>query len=147
MKKPISTGAHGLIDYIAAGTLVTLPGVLGLSPKLTRALQMIGLKKLIYTMLTQHEMGIIKLIPMKTHLAIDAASGATLCALPFLLDEKDDAAMALCIGMGLNELALSVSTETQPSEDTMIPDVGQKIRRAVKGGTRGLGRAVGANSR
>src|SRR5687767_2787069 len=111
MNKPISTGVHGVIDYVTAGTLLTLPGILGLSPRLTRAMQMIGLKKLIVSMLTQHELGIVKLIPMKTHLALDAVTGATLAALPLLMDERDEDAMAACVALGLMDIGASVMTE------------------------------------
>src|SRR5688500_6786258 len=144
MNKPISTGVHGVIDYATAATLITLPGVLGLSPRLTRAMQLIGLKKLIVAMLTQHEMGIVKLIPMKTHLAMDAVTGATLAALPLLLDERDEDAMATCVTLGLMEIASSVMTDTQPREDSAVPDVGQKVRRAVKAATRRGREAIGA---
>ena len=144
MNKPISTGAHGVIDYVTAGTLLTLPGILGLSPRLTRAMQMVGLGKLIYSMLTQHEMGIVKLIPMKAHLTLDAVGGATLAALPYLLDERDETAMAACVTLGLMDMSASVITETQPSDDSMIPDVGQKVRRAIKGSSNRRRASAGA---
>ena len=144
MRKPISTAAHGVIDYVTAGTLLTLPGILGLSPRLTRAMQLLGLKKLLYSMLTQHELGIVKLIPMKAHLTLDALSGATLAALPFILDERDETAMATCVSLGLMDMSASVMTETQPREDSMIPDVGQKVRRAMKGPARRRRETAGA---
>lgn len=145
MNKPISTGVHGVFDYLTAGALMTLPGVLGFSPNLTRAMQMIGLKKLVTAMLTKNEMGIVKLVPMKTHLAADAVAGVALCALPFVMDERDDdTAMAVCVGLGLNELAVASMSETQPREDSAIPDVGQRIRRTVKGSKRTGRRAVSA---
>lgn len=39
-------------------------------------MQLIGLKKLLYSMLTRHELGIVKLIPMKVYLTLDAIGGA-----------------------------------------------------------------------
>ena len=144
MTKPISTGMHGVIDYVTAATLLTLPGILGLSPRVSRAMKVIGLKKLIVSMLTKHELGIVKLIPMKTHLALDAVSGATLAALPLMLDERDEQAMAACVTLGLMDMGAAALTETQPREDSAIPDVGQKVRRAVKGATRRARETVGA---
>ena len=107
---------------------------------------MIGLKKLAVAAATQHEMGIVKLIPMKTHLAMDVMTGAALCALPFMLEDEDDpeAACAALIAMGLMEIAYVPLTETQPREDATIPDLGQKVRRRLKRATRSARQIVGA---
>ena len=146
MRKPISTATHGVIDYLTAGALFALPSMLGFSPKLSTAVRMIGLKKLAIAATTKHEMGIFKLIPMKTHLALDVLTGVALCALPFMLEDEEDpeAATAALVAMGLMEIAYAPLTQTQPSEDAMIPDVGQKVRRKLKRGTRAAREMVGA---
>ena len=146
MRKPISTATHGIIDYLTAGALFALPSMLGFSPKLSTAVRMIALKKLAIAATTQHEMGIVKLIPMKTHLALDVMTGAALCALPFMLEDEDDSeeATAALVAMGLMEIAYAPMTETQPREDALIPDVGQKVRRGLKKGTRAAREMVGA---
>jgi hypothetical protein len=146
MRKPISTATHGIIDYVTAGALLALPDLLGFSKPLSRAVRMIGLQKLAVAAATRNELGIVKLIPMTTHLALDAVTGATLCALPFMLEDEDDpdTACAALMTMGLMELAYVPLTDTQPREDAMIPDVGQKVRRAVKRGTRSARQMVGA---
>ena len=146
MRKPISTATHGVIDYLTAGALFALPGLLGFSPKLSMAVRMIGLKKLAVAAATQHELGLVKLIPMKTHLALDVMTGAALCALPFVLEDDDDpdTASAALMMMGLMEFAYAPLTETTPREDAMIPDVGQKVRRSVKRSTRAARQMVGA---
>jgi hypothetical protein len=146
MRKPISTATHGLIDYLTAGALLAVPSLLGFSPKLSKAVRMIGLKKLAVAAMTQHEMGIVKLIPMKTHLAMDAATGLTLAALPFMLEDQEDpdTACAVLGAMGLMELAYIPMTETQPREDAMIPDVGSKVRRGIKRSARSARQMVGA---
>jgi hypothetical protein len=146
VRKPISTATHGVIDYLTAGALFALPGMLGFSPKLSTAVRMIGLKKLAIAATTQHEMGIVKLIPMKMHLALDVMTGAALCALPFMLEDEDDPeeATAALIAMGLMEIAYAPLTETQPREDAMIPDAGQKLRRGLKRSTRAAREMAGA---
>ena len=146
MRKPFSTATHGVIDYVTAGALFALPSLLGFSPRLSTAVRMIGMKKLAIAALTQHELGIYKLIPMKTHLMLDVMTGAALCALPFMLEDEEDpkAASAALVTMGLMEIAYAPLTETRPREDAMIPDVGQKIRRGIKSGTRSARQMVGA---
>jgi len=146
MRKPISTATHGMIDYLTAGALFALPSMLGFSPRLSTAVRMIALKKLAIAATTQHELGIVKLIPMKTHLAMDVMTGAALCALPFMLEDEDDpeSASAALVTMGLMEIAYAPLTETQPREDAMIPDVGQRVRRSIKRSTRAAREMVGA---
>jgi len=78
MRKPISTRTHGILDYVTAATLAALPSMLGLSERTTRALQMMAIGKLGYSMLTDNELGLARLIPMKAHLAMDAANGVAL---------------------------------------------------------------------
>jgi hypothetical protein len=51
----------------------------------------------------------------------------------------------LCVGLGLNELAVAAMTETEPRDDSVIPDVGQRVSRAVKGGARSAKRATRAS--
>src|SRR5688500_16526603 len=92
MRKPISTQTHGVLDFLTATALATLPGMLGFSERTTRAMQMMAVGKLCYSMLTDNELGIVRAIPMKAHLALDAVNGVALAALPFMLDEDDDTA-------------------------------------------------------
>ncbi len=138
MRKPISTATHGIIDYLTVGALFALPSMLGFSPGLSKAVRMIGLKKLAIAAATQHEMGVVKLIPMKKHLAMDVMTGLTLCALPFMLedDENPETAQVALVAMGLMELAYVPLSETRPREDALSPDVGQTVRRGIKRSTR-----------
>jgi hypothetical protein len=73
-------------------------------------------------------------------------TGAALCALPFMLEDEDDpeTAQAALVTMGMMEIAYAPLTETQPREDSMIPDVGQKVRRGIKRTARSARQMVGA---
>ena len=119
MYQPISTKTHGVLDYLTAGTFFALPRLLGWSRSLTNAMTAIAATKLGYALLTRHELGAVKLIPMKAHLALDGAVGASLCALPFVLDEDDvDAgAPAALVSLGLFDIAAAPLTQTRASFD------------------------------
>ncbi len=117
METPISTRTHAMLDYLTVGTMLAIPRLLGSSERFTRAVTMLALGKLAYAMLTRHEGGIVKAIPMKTHLALDIGGGAALAALPFLMDEDDPATVAACLGQGLFDIAAAPMTETTPSFD------------------------------
>ena len=114
MYKPISTKAHGVLDYLTVGAMLTLPRVMGWSRGLTQGMTLLGLGKLGYTLFTKHELGLVKKLPMQAHLALDAAGGAALCAMPMLLGDEDDVgACAACCAMGLFDIAAAPMTQTE----------------------------------
>jgi hypothetical protein len=144
MRKPISTRTHGILDYLTAAKLATLPGMLGFSERTTRALQMMAIGKLCYSMLTDNELGLVRLLPMKAHLAMDALNGVALAALPYLLDEDDAAARAVCIGAGLMELSSAAMTQTQPSARNYPREAARGTRRIARRATRRTREMIGA---
>jgi len=111
--KPISTKTHGVLDYLTIATFITLPRVMGWSKGLTQGMTLLGLGKLGYTLMTRHELSIVKKLPMQAHLALDAAGGAALCAMPMLLGDEDDVgAQAACCSLGLFDIAAAPLTQT-----------------------------------
>lgn len=118
MYKPISTRTHGVLDYLTVATFITLPRVMGWSRGLTQGMTMLGLGKLAYTVMTRHELGLAQKLPMHAHLALDAASGAALCAMPMLLGDEDDyGAQAACCTLGLFDIAAAPLTQTTMRRD------------------------------
>ena len=78
---------HALIDYPVALALMTMPFVLGLGSSNPLALWLsvvTGVAALILTLLTNHETGVIRVLPYKVHLAVDFLVGLTFAAAPFL---------------------------------------------------------------
>src|SRR5215217_5777186 len=126
MRKPISTTTHGVLDYLTVATFFTLPRALGCSERFTRAVDMLALGKLCYSLMTRHELGVVKVIPMKAHLAMDCVSGAAMAALPFLMDEDNDAATAAFVAMGIFDIAAAPLTQTTPSFDGHTSAVGRR---------------------
>ena len=78
---------HGVLDYLTGGMLLSAPKVLGLSdvPASARVLRLAGGSAILYSLLTDYELGVVRLLPMPAHLAMDAASGAFLASSPWLL--------------------------------------------------------------
>ena len=110
--KPISTRTHAVLDLVTVGTMLAIPRVLGSSRRFTNAVTALAAGKLAYALMTRHELGIVKALPMKAHLTLDAIGGATLCALPFLMDEDDPTTVALCAGQGMMDIAVAPLTQT-----------------------------------
>jgi hypothetical protein len=119
MYKPISTKAHGVLDYLTVATFLTLPRVMGWSKGLTDGMTALALGKLGYTLMTRHELGLVKKLPMQAHLALDAAGGAALCAMPMLLGDEDDVgACGACCALGIFDIVAAPLTETTMRRDT-----------------------------
>ena len=108
----ISTRTHGILDYLTAGTLYALPRALGWGEDATKLLTQAACGTLCYSLLTRYELGAIRVLPMKGHLTLDAASGALLCAAPLLNPEEEKKVTAAIVGLGLFELAVTMSSET-----------------------------------
>lgn len=110
----MSTRTHALLDIATAGFALAFPRLLGGSNRFTRIMTAIALGKIGYTLLTRHEGGVANLLPMKAHLTLDTVGGVTLCTLPYLLDEKENAAVNACaVGLGMFDIAAASMTETQ----------------------------------
>ena len=82
----ISTRTHGAIDYLTGAGRLAAPSLLGISDELaaTRTLRAAGLAATAYSLLTDYEFGLVRVIPMPIHLAMDAASGVLVDASPCL---------------------------------------------------------------
>ena len=87
MNRPISTRTHGLIDYTTGALLLAAPELLRLRGVRASALapRLAGAGATAYSALTDYELGFARRIPMRAHLALDAASGAMLAASPWVL--------------------------------------------------------------
>jgi hypothetical protein len=133
MQKPISTKTHAILDYLTATTFIVLPEAMGWSTPLKRAVQFVGLGKLMYAMATDHEGGLVRTIPMKTHLVLDAIGGATLAALPHLVgDEDQDEGAAEVLGaLGVFDIAAAPMTETTPTEWSPVRQAAQHVAEQV----------------
>lgn len=113
--KLFSTQTHGLLDYLTAGALLVMPRALGWSENATRLLTTAALSTVTYSLLTRYELGAYQVLPMETHLALDAINGLTLATAPLWLDEDETVNTAL-VAIGLFELMAALSTETQPGQ-------------------------------
>jgi hypothetical protein len=115
--KLIPTKVHGLLDYLTAGTLYALPSWLGWDPTLTKRVRIAALGTLLYSLVTQYEWGLkpLKVLPMRGHLALDAASGTLFCAAPWLVSQEPQGVKNLLVGIGLFELFVTANTQPDPA--------------------------------
>lgn len=84
----ISKSIHARIDYPVALALIALPFLLGLGSEQPLALAIspvAGVAALFLTVFTDHDLGVIRVLPYRFHQAVDLAVGLLFLAVPFLL--------------------------------------------------------------
>src|SRR5918999_2834233 len=82
----IPTRTPGAMDYLTGAGLPLTPALPGISdePAAARGLRAAGLAAMAYSLLTDYEFGLVRIIPMPAHLAMDATSGVLVAASPWL---------------------------------------------------------------
>lgn len=82
----IDTRTHGMIDYATGALLIVAPYLFGFATgEIEQWLpQLIGVAIIGMSLITRYELSIAKIIPLKMHLGVDAASGALLAISPWL---------------------------------------------------------------
>lgn len=84
--KVISTKTHGVLDYIVGLLLIASPWIFSFNREGAEKWVpiILGAGTIMYSLLTDYELGAISVIRMKSHLVIDAAAGIFLAASPWL---------------------------------------------------------------
>jgi len=79
----------------------------------------LGLGVVLYSLITDYELGVAKVIPMGAHLALDVAGGAILAASPWVFGFADDV-WAPHLILGLLEIGAGLITQTRPARDADV---------------------------
>jgi hypothetical protein len=133
----IPTSVHGVLDYVTGSALLAAPELFrlkdvpsaALSPRLT------GAGATAYSLLTDYELGAVRLLPMPVHLALDAMSGALLATSPWLLGyAKNGPRYWLPHALvGASEILAALATKTQPPRRRVMPGLMESVRRYLGG--------------
>lgn len=84
--RPVDSTLHGVVDYMAATTLLTaFPRLAGIEgTRSARQVRAAGAFHAAYSTLTDYPLGMVKAIPFKAHVALDAVGAVALAATPFV---------------------------------------------------------------
>jgi hypothetical protein len=88
MPRFVTKEIHAYLDYPVACALFALPFLLGLGTSNPLALYIspaVGAAAFLLTVFTDHHLGIIRVMPYRFHLAVDAAVGVLFLILPLAL--------------------------------------------------------------
>jgi hypothetical protein len=82
----VPTKAHAAFDYAGGPVLAVAPSLLRLEPKSAAALapRITGVGGAALSALSNHELAVRRVVPMRAHLLADAAMGAAVAALPWV---------------------------------------------------------------
>ena len=112
----IPTRVHGVIEYIVGLALIAAPWLFDFATDgpSTYVPVALGIITIIYSLITDYELGVEHIIPMPIHLWIDFFSGLFLAASPWLFGFYDYVYLPHLV-VGIMEMVVSLITETQPS--------------------------------
>jgi len=112
----IPTRAHGVLDYLVGILLILAPMLLGFADRGPAQLvpQVLGVATIGLAMLTNYELGLLRLIPMQVHLVVDFASGVLLLASPWLFGFAEFIAWPHVL-FGLLEIGVVLLSRTTPA--------------------------------
>lgn len=84
--KFISTKAHGVIDYVTSILLIVSPWLFNFSDvqAAKQVVIVVGILIIVMSVFTHYETGLVKRIPMRDHLYLDATIGLFLIISPWL---------------------------------------------------------------
>src|SRR5690606_35214072 len=86
----INTKMHGYIDYLMGVMLIGISFLFAIPDGVpTTLLIVLGTATIVYSLMTNYELGLVKVLPMKVHLFIDVVSGLLLIAAPWLFGFAD----------------------------------------------------------
>jgi type IV secretory pathway VirB6-like protein len=113
--KVISTKTHGYLDYIMGVLLIAAPWIFDFADggPATWVPVVLGISTIIYSLLTNYELGMARVISMRTHLILDAISGVLLAVSPWLFGFADVVWQPHLI-LGILELGAVLMTRTEP---------------------------------
>ena len=116
----VPTKVHGGIDLVTGPALVAAPTLLRLQGVRGSALppRLIGTAATAYSLLTDYEVGVRRVLPMRRHLALDAVSGTALAAIPWLTGAARQGVRHWLphAVVGANEVFLALTTRTEPPQ-------------------------------
>lgn len=133
----IPTKIHGVLDYLSGLLLIASPWLFGFANgEFAQWIPMIvGATILVVSLLTDYELSAAKLIPMRTHLALDVLSGATLAASPWLFGFAEWVYWPHVL-LGIAEIGAGLLTQRVPSyrQAVSAPAIDRPKASATRGG-------------
>ncbi len=110
--KIINRKTHGYLDYLVGALLIAAPWLFNFYEGGSESWIpiMLGIGTIIYSLITDYELGATGIIPMKIHLMIDLIAGIFLAASPWLFGFADIIFWPHLV-VGIMEILVSLMTD------------------------------------
>lgn len=115
----ISTKVHGALDYIVAIALIFAPMIFGFQSVGGAAVIIpivLGIGLFLYSLFTNYEWGLVKVLGMPYHLIVDVVASVVLASSPFIFGFVKEAPNVWVphIVVGLTVILVVICSKTQP---------------------------------
>lgn len=119
--KLISTKTHGVLDYLMGIFLIASPWIFGFAYRNAAHYvpEVVGIVMLLMSVMTNYELGMIKVVSMRVHLTIDFLNGLFLAVSPWLFGFSDVVYLPHLI-IGIAEMGASLITDRRPYLNSQI---------------------------
>jgi hypothetical protein len=109
---------HGVLDYLSGALLLLAPNLFGFAEVGGAAAwlpRIAGLIIVLQAMMTDYELGLVKVVPIAMHLMADYAIGVVLLVAPFVfgIQDRSIAATGLLVLVAVIALAGAAMTESR----------------------------------
>jgi hypothetical protein len=117
--KIIDTKTHGYLDYLMGALLIASPWLFNFyrGGAETWVPVILGIGTILYSMMTNYELGLMKAMSMRAHLAMDFVGGAILAVSPWVFGFSEFVFWPHLI-LGVFEIMASLMTDPRVSYNT-----------------------------
>jgi hypothetical protein len=116
----IPTRVHGPIDYVVGVALIAAPWIFQFSEHRAATIVpiVLGIGLILYSLATDYELGVFRVLPMSMHNLFDVIAGAVLAASPWIFGFSDNTANVWVphLIVGIAAIILGLTTEQRPRE-------------------------------
>ena len=118
----ISTRTHGMLDYLVGILLIVAPWLFGFAEggAETWVPVIVGAGALVYSLMTDYELGAARIISMPTHLGLDGGAGIFLIVSPWLFGFAELVWIPHVL-VGIIEVGAALMTHKVPGGNTAAP--------------------------
>ncbi|MEJ7611453.1 MAG: hypothetical protein WKF88_09790 [Ferruginibacter sp.] len=88
--KVLSSKAHGILDYLFSVFILLTPTLFHLGGRICTVIYVLGAVHLLLTILTDFEVGLVKMIPFRIHGLIEMAVSLALLVIAFVFYQYDN---------------------------------------------------------